>query len=138
MGRQQFFALYGESLFMDAIETTLADLQQVGIVRIHTSVTDLASRLRSLQPDVVIVDLNAPNLHFVVPFLTDRPGVPILGLDLTCSQVIVLTSCLYTVSTPDHLLEIIDGCTRGNGHRRVEPLLVLDDLGAPRRPSNSF
>lgn len=108
VGTQQFFALFGESLFMDTVEAFLADLPQVGIVRIHLSVTDLATRLLSFRPDMVIVDLNAPNLHFVIPFLREQPGVPILGLDLGSKQVITLTSHVYTAPTPDHLLAIVE------------------------------
>ena len=108
MGTQQFFALFGESLFMDTVEALLADVPQVGLVRIHPSVTDLACRLLSFEPDMVIVDLNAPNLHFVIPFLKERPGVPILGLDLTCSQAILLTSRLYNAPTAEHLLTIVE------------------------------
>jgi hypothetical protein len=100
---------------MDTVEAVLADMQQVGIVRIHTSVTDLASRLRSLQPDMVIVDLDAPNLHFVVPFLKERPGVPLLGLDLTYNQAVALSSYLYSVPTPDHLLAVVERYLGGDG-----------------------
>jgi hypothetical protein len=108
MGTQQFFALFGESMFLDTVETLLADVPQVGIVRIHPSVSDLASRLLSFEPDMVIVDLNAPSLHFVVSFLRERPGAPILGLDLARSQAILLTGRLYSAPTADHLLALIE------------------------------
>jgi hypothetical protein len=108
MGTQQFFALFGESLFMDTVETFLADMPQVTVARIHPSVTDLASRLLSFEPDMVIVDLNAPSLHFVVPFLRQRPGVPVLGLDLTCSQAVLLAGRLYSAPTADDLLDIVE------------------------------
>jgi len=126
METQQFFALYGESLFMDTVEAFLADMPQVGIVRIHPSVTDLASRLLSFQPDMVIVDLNAPSLHFVVPFLKERPGVPILGLDLACSQAILLTSCLYTAPTTDHLLAIVEHYAKSGSDACTPPLPAFD------------
>jgi hypothetical protein len=132
METQQFFALFGESLFMDTVEASLADIPRVGIVRIHPSVVDLAHRLRSFQPDMVVVDLNAPNLHFVVSFLKERPGVPILGLDLSCSQAIVLTSRLYPAPTPDHLLAVVEHYVRGNGHDQAPspalPGAAIDEI----------
>lgn len=108
METQKFFALFGDSLFLDAVEAFLVDVPQAAVVRIHPSVTDLASRLLSFDPDLVIVDLNAPNLHFVVPFVKQRPGVPILGLDFACKQAILLTSRLYTAPTADDLLAIVE------------------------------
>jgi hypothetical protein len=116
MGTQQFFALFGESPFMDTVETFLADVPQVGIVRIHPSVTDLACRLLSFEPDMVIIDLNAPSLHFVVPFMKEQPGVPVLGLDLPRSQAILLTGQLYTAPTSDHLLAIVERYVSDQAH----------------------
>jgi len=99
---------------MDKVETWLADLATVGIVRIHPSVPHVASRLRSLQPCAAIIDLDAPHLDFLPTVLIQQPGLPILCLDATCGQMLALTAPTCTIRSIDGLLHMVQDHTRAN------------------------
>jgi hypothetical protein len=118
MADQQLVVLFGDSLLMDTVEANLAGNPQVGLIRIHPTVTDVAARLQAVGPDLVIVDLNAPQSGRVLPFLRDQPGVPLLGLDVTCGRAIVLSGRSYTPRTAGDLAHLIAACT---GEDRVGP-----------------
>lgn len=93
---------------MDTVEASLGeDNHALGVVRMYTTVPDAAKRLKSLQPDLVIFELDTPHSQLVLSFLRDRPGTPFLGLDLTCSKVIALSSHQYTALTTDDLVQVI-------------------------------
>ncbi|MBN1657393.1 MAG: hypothetical protein JXA93_03275 [Anaerolineae bacterium] len=108
MRSRRFFVILGSAHFMDTVEVYLEGTPEVGVVRIHPPVPDVASRLQSLHPDAIIVDLNAPNLGFVVTVLHERSTVPVFCLDMTRRKMIVLTGQQYTISSVDDLLQIVE------------------------------
>jgi chemotaxis response regulator CheB len=107
MKERRVLVLFGDSLLMDTVEASLEKNPALGVVRIHTAVADLGERLKCLGPDVVIFDLDTPHLEFVLPFLRDKPGVPLLGLDVNCNKVIALSSHRYTALTAHDLAQVI-------------------------------
>jgi chemotaxis response regulator CheB len=107
MENRQIVVLFGDSLLIDTVEASLGDNQEWGVVRIHTNVTDVGERLKSLCPDLVIFDWDAPHSEFVVSLLRDQPGIPLLGLDVTCSKVVVLSSRQYIALTAHDLIQVI-------------------------------
>lgn len=105
--KQRLVALFGESLFMDAVESGLDDILELGVVRIHTTVTNVGERLASLSPDLIILDLNAPDLQFVLSYIQAKPGIPLLCLDMTSSRVIALSSEQHAVTTAKDLAWLV-------------------------------
>ena len=94
MKKQRTVVLYGSSVLMDRVEASLSK-QLLGVLRIHTT-KDIKDHLKHLCPDLVIFDLDTPHSQFVIPFLKERPGVTLLGLDATCDKVIALSGQHYT------------------------------------------
>jgi len=107
MEERRMVVLFGDSLLMDTVEASLGNRQELGVMRIHTTVTDVEERLKSICPDLIIFDLDAPHSQFVLPFLRDQPGVPLLGLDVTCSRAIALSSQHYITLTANDLVQVI-------------------------------
>jgi hypothetical protein len=107
MTHRRIVVLYGDSLLMDTVEASLGDNQELGVMRVHSSVTGVAERLKSLEPDVVIFDWDGTRTDFIAPFLREQPGVPLLGLDITCSTVIVLCSQQFITPTVNDLAQVI-------------------------------
>jgi hypothetical protein len=107
MKERRMVVLLGDSLLMDTVEASLEDNQSLGIARIDTAVTDAGTCLKSLAPDLIIFDFDAPHLQCVICYLRDHPGVPLLGLDVTCNKVIVLSSQQRTTLTADDLAQVI-------------------------------
>ena len=107
MGEQRLVALYGDNLLMDTVEASLAGDKGLGLIRIHTTVNDVAERLKALSPNLVIFDMNDPNSWFVFSLLRERPGTPLLCVDITQSKVIALNCQQFTALTADDLAEVI-------------------------------
>jgi hypothetical protein len=107
MAEQRIVALYGDSLLMDAVEASLEDNQELGVIRIHTTVSNVVECLRSLNPSLIILDMNDPHSRLMVSFLRDLPTVPLLCVDVTSSKVIALACQEYTVLTADDLAQVI-------------------------------
>ena len=124
MSKQRIVALFGDSLLMDTVEASLEDHKDLGVIRIHTAVTEVAQRLKALCPDLVIVDLNDTHAQFVLPLLKDLPQVPLLCLDANCSKVISLSSRQYTALTSNDLAHLIKIQT-ANAGSPVEPVHML-------------
>jgi hypothetical protein len=128
MEGQHLVVLFGDFLFMDAVEASLEDDPKLGVMRIHTNVTDVGELLKSLSPDLIIMELNAPYAQFVLPFLRDLPDVTILCLDVTCSKVVILESEQHTIRTASDLLRVI-------GHH-VPKGQISDVAAAPDEHAN--
>jgi hypothetical protein len=107
MEHRRIVVLYGDSLLMDTVEASLTDSEELGVMRIHNTVSGAGERIRSLHPDVVIFDWDGTHADFLLPFLREQPGVPMLGLDITASQVIVLSSQRYATPTVNELAKVI-------------------------------
>jgi hypothetical protein len=107
MENRRMVVLFGNSLLMDTVEASLGQNHGLGVMRVHTSVLDVGERLKSLRPDLVIFDLDTPYSKFVLPFLRDYPGVPLLGLGVTHSTVVALSSQRYEVLSANDLVDVI-------------------------------
>jgi hypothetical protein len=115
MAEQPIVALYGDSLLMDTVEASLEDNQELGVVRIHTTVSNVVECVRSLTPSLLILDLNDPHSRLMVSFLRDLPAVPLLCVDVTSSKVIAIVCQEYTVLTADDLAQVIHLQMTGEG-----------------------
>lgn len=129
MDQKRIVVLYGDSLFMDAVETSLDQFKELGLVRIYTSVTDVGKRLQSLGPDLVIFDINSSQIQFIIPFLKDQPDTPLLGLDITSSKITVICSQSHIVHTTSDLTWVIQKTTLGNAETNIlPPDISLEEL----------
>jgi hypothetical protein len=123
---QHLVVLFGDSLFMDAVEASLEDCAGLGVIRIHATVADIAERLASLCPDLVILDMSAPQAQFILPFLQDQPDVPLLCLDVTRSKVLALSRQQYPTRTARELLDVIQRHVPATVPAEARPDQTLD------------
>ena len=82
MTKQPLVVLLGDSLILDSVEASLAGRQAFSVLRLRTAHPEVAQRLNSVAPSLVIFDLDAPSLRSILPFLRAEPGVPLLGVDV--------------------------------------------------------
>ena len=114
MEEQHIVVLYGNSLFMAGVEASLRGRHGLDVVRIDTTLPDAVQRLDALRPDVVIFDLTAPDSPlalrpspFAISFLSEHPGISLIGLDLNCNAMTVFSSQQHTVLTANDLAQVI-------------------------------
>jgi hypothetical protein len=111
---------------MDIVETSLGNNPKLDLVRVSGSSSGSLERLKSLSPDMIIVDSSDPDSEFVLSFFRDRAGVPLLCLDANCNKAMLLSCQHYTSLTTTDLTNLIDSHTGGtNGHHfRGEEVLL--------------
>ena len=107
MDDQHLLVLFGDSLLMDTVEASLEKKQDVGVVRIRAAVPDVGALLKTLFPDLVIFDWDSPFSRAVVASVRELAGIPLLGLDVACKRVVVVSGEQYTVQTSVDLAEVI-------------------------------
>jgi ABC-type Fe3+-hydroxamate transport system substrate-binding protein len=111
---------------MDIVETSLGNKQELDIVRVSGSSSRSMEQLKSLRPDMVVVDSSDPDSQFVLSFFKDRAGVPLLCLDSNCNKAMLLYCQHYTALTTTDLTDLIHshtGSTNGHNLRSEEVLL---------------
>ena len=108
MQEQRVVALYGNSLLMEIVEASLGNNQELGVVRVNgSSSSAVVERLKSLCPDMIVVDSSEPDARFVISFFKDRAGVPVLCLDSDCNKAMVLSCQHYNSLTTTDLTDLV-------------------------------
>ncbi len=100
MDKRQIVIVYGESLMLAAVQTSL-DLDPSFEVIVHP-MPITASELQALQPRAIIFDIQAvpPELRTVLA--QDLPGLLLIGIDSVTHQVMIWSGqYLQEVSTQD-------------------------------------
>jgi hypothetical protein len=85
----------------------LRDGQGLDVVQIDAALPGAEDRLNALCPDVVIFDLDGPYAYLILSFVRDHPGLPLVGLGLTNTDVVVLSSQQYTALSAADLAQVI-------------------------------
>jgi len=99
--------LYGNSLFIASVEASLTDRTGLEVSRLEASLPNALERLSALGPDVVILDM-AESDEFALQILKEHPGLPLIGLDLSKNnQVLVLSGQKRTACTAHDLTRVI-------------------------------
>ena len=126
MDNRRFVVLFGDSLLMDAVEASLGNQQGLDVMRVHTNDDDVEACLSAMRPDLVIFDWDTPFSQFAVFLLRDHPGIPLIGLDISSREVVVLSSQQYTPLTARDLAQVIQLETfQSFGTRRGEHISIV-------------
>ena len=127
MKERQIVVLLGDSLLMDSVEASLGENPALGVVRMHTTIADTGECLKALGPDVVIFDVDTSLAELLLSFLRDQPGIPVLGLDISCSHVLALSSQKYTTPTARDLAQVIQMQVSHGVRERERSFMALDE-----------
>ena len=117
MQEQRIVALYGSSLLMDIVESSLGKNPELGVVRVSGSIGDVVERLKALDPAMIVVDSSEPDAQFVLSFFKDRAGVPLLCLDSDSNRAMVLSCQHYTSLTTTALSDLVQSHATGSNGR---------------------
>jgi hypothetical protein len=89
--------LFGNSVLLEGLGMSLSNDLGLYVVQVDNHTSGLEERLNSLEPDLIVVDLDTPRLSAVFSLLRQRPGTLFMGIDHVSSEVIVLKSNLYPI-----------------------------------------
>ena len=118
MREQRIVALYGSSLLMDIVESSLGRNPELGVVRVSGSSGGVVERLKALGPAMIVVDSSEPDAQFVLSFFKHRAGVPLLCLDSDSNKAMVLSCQHYTSLTTTALSDLVQSHAIGRNSRR--------------------
>ena len=104
---QELVVLFGEALFIQSVEACLHRTQEIGVIGLYSSVVDAPQRLKSLRPDLVVMDLRGDHCRLAVSLLREQPGIAILCVDQERQEAIVVCGHAYSTPTAEDLTEII-------------------------------
>jgi len=119
MQEQRIVALYGNSLLMDIVESSLGKNPELGVVRVSGSSGSVVERLKALSPAMIVVDSSEPDAQFVLSFFKDRAGVPLLCLDSDCNKAMILSCQHYTSLTTTDLSDLVQSHATGRNGRNL-------------------
>ena len=110
--------LYGNSLVVSSIAASLADQPHLTLCRLETPVPDLAQRIASLVPDVLIFDLAAAHPDYAITLLQEYPRLLLIGVDVASARTLVLSGRQSQALTIDDLIHVIETyCVPGDETR---------------------
>lgn len=122
MDDRQVIVLFGDSLLMDGVEASLADQHEMDVIRMDATINNVGQHLQRIAPDLVIFDLDLPFSTQIVPLLQEQPGIPFIGLDAQCSEVITLSSQHFNALSANDLVKVIQMQTTTRPGQAVDPL----------------
>jgi hypothetical protein len=99
--------LLGDSLLVDSVAVGLGAREALDVVRMDAIAADTGEGLKTLKPDLIIFELDTPWSPAIFSVLREQPGTQLLGLDLTCSQVLVLNSHPHPTRNMEELCQLV-------------------------------
>jgi hypothetical protein len=99
--------LYGKSLVMSTIGASLQGCPDIQLLPVDPSTPDVQDHLRTLQPDVVILDQASVQPDFSVALWKVQPELLLIGLDLDTGKALVLSSQPANIMTTEDLLRLL-------------------------------
>ena len=107
MVRSKKVALVGDSLMLEGVAMRLDDRADVQIIRIDPCTDDIQRRLLTLQPDLILLELQAPWTAPLLALLCETPGTEAAVLDFSEQRLVLVSSRHYATQTMDDLLQRI-------------------------------
>jgi hypothetical protein len=103
--------LYGKSLVMSTVGASLQGSPDIQVLPVDPSMPDVQNHLRTLQPDVVIMDQAAIQPDFFVALCKVQPELLLIGLELDTGKALVLSSQPAHILTTTDLLQLLGTTT---------------------------
>jgi DNA-binding NarL/FixJ family response regulator len=107
MVQKKKVVLYGSSLFITGLETSLKVVPDLEIQRMEVRNQDSLDRLRTEAPDVIIIELGIAAGDQTINLLKAFPGVALIGLDPESNRLMVLSMQQESAMTTADLVQVI-------------------------------
>ncbi len=93
---------------MSTIGASLQEKAEFQVQQIQGLLPDIIDKL-DVPPDVILFDLAAAEPHFAVPLLRNHPTIMLIGVDVSCNRMLVLSGEHSRLLTADDLVQVIEG-----------------------------
>ncbi|MEM7344871.1 MAG: hypothetical protein AAF485_11565 [Chloroflexota bacterium] len=102
MSEKSHIVICGQSIFIMAIEASLADSLQIATTRLNTFLPDLIDRITLLNPDLVVIDSTEKSGDLVLALL--EQGLSVITLAGTVPKGLMMTSQKFSISNLPQLV----------------------------------
>ena len=107
MAYQPHVLLLGESVFMDSVAESLSEQKFSNVVRINLKTQKAKELVNSLNPDLIVYELNAQNTDPLFALIREQADSLHLAIDLNCKQVILLDCQRKPAESMQELCELV-------------------------------
>lgn len=112
MEKQWTVAILGNSLLMAGLEASLRRQDALHVVQVPAGGRDVGALLAALRPDVVIFDLDAPEVQQTLELLKDCLGWGLIGLGIAGNTVLVYSCRAHAATSARDIVDLIQGDVR--------------------------
>jgi hypothetical protein len=106
MEEQARVIVLGDSLLMDSVAINLQGELALNVMRVSTSCIDDRECLKSLEAEMFIFELDAPQPGAVLSLLKELTDALFLAIDTNYSQVIELSSARHPIENMKELCQL--------------------------------
>ena len=99
--------LLGESVFMDSVAESLMERKSSHVVRISSNIQNARELVNSLNPDLIVYELNAQNTDPIFAIIREQADTLHLAIDLSCKQIILLDCQRKPAESMQDLCELV-------------------------------
>ena len=97
----------GDSLLMDGVGTSMRNGNEVCVVRLDPFRKDLDERIQTLQPDMIVFEMDTPRPCALLSMLKNLSGTLFLGIDANYNQVTVLNSNRHAIQNMKEFCQLV-------------------------------
>ena len=99
--------LLGESVFMDSVAESLLERESSNVVRICSKIPKARELVNSLNPDLIVYELNAQNTDPIFSIIREQADTLHLAIDLSGKKIIRLDCQRKPAESLQELCELI-------------------------------
>ena len=107
MDYQPQVVLLGESVFMDSVAESLMERKSSNVVRISSNIQKARELVNSLNPDLIVYELNAQNTDPIFSIIREQADTLHLAIDLSYKQIILLDCRRKPAESMQELCELV-------------------------------
>ena len=106
--KKRTVALYGRNLVLSTIGACLQQKPEFRVVRIEGSLADFLKKMGAARSEVILFDLATEQAHFAVSLMHHHPEIKLVGVDLMCNKMLVLSGEPSRLLTIEDLVTVIE------------------------------
>lgn len=96
----------GDSLLMESVMINLQDELTLNVTRVDTSCIDDKECLKSLDAEMFLFELDAPQLDAIIFLVKELTDALFLAIDTNCSQVVELSCTRHPIKNMKELCQL--------------------------------
>lgn len=118
MDKRPLVVLLSDSILMEGLGESLQEELGLNVVQMESHRQGLQERLDALAPDLIVTDLDNPQLANILTMLKKQPETQYLAIDQQLSQVVVLNCNRYPIHSMNEFCQLAETLLDGNDHKR--------------------